>query len=98
MIVHIEYGIKTVQRSAQACAQPMRDVTLRRLSLAWGHTQADTFLVFGFGGCGIFKPRDCMSVIVALKFGRHLDCATAELPVKFQSDWKSLNLNLSRLL
>ena len=32
---------------------------------------------------------------IALKFNRHLGSAAAELPVKFQSDWKRLNLNLT---
>ena len=31
----------------------------------------------------------------ALKFDRHLGSAAAEGPVKFQSDWKSLNPNLA---
>ena len=36
---------------------------------------------------------------IALKFDRHLGSAAAEVPVKFQSDWKSLypNLAASRL-
>ena len=29
-----------------------------------------------------------------MKFDRHLGSAAAELPVKFQSEWKSLNLNI----
>ena len=31
----------------------------------------------------------------ALKFDRHLGSVAAEVPVKFQSNWKSLNLNLA---
>ena len=31
---------------------------------------------------------------IALKFDRHLGSAAAEVPVKFQSDWQSLNPNL----
>ena len=33
-------------------------------------------------------------MIISLKVGRHLGNAAAEVPVKFQSDWKNLNLNL----
>ena len=32
---------------------------------------------------------------IALKFDRHLSSAAADVPVKYQSDWKSLNPNLS---
>ena len=32
---------------------------------------------------------------IALKCDRHLGSAAAEMPVKFQSDWKSLNPNLA---
>ena len=31
----------------------------------------------------------------ALRFDRHLGSSAAEMPVKFKSDWKSLNLNLT---
>ena len=31
---------------------------------------------------------------ISPKFDRHLGSATAEVPDKFQSDWKSLNANL----
>ena len=37
---------------------------------------------------GSYKDR------IALKFDRHLGAAAAEVPVKFQSDWKSRNPNL----
>ena len=30
-----------------------------------------------------------------MKLDRHLGSAAAEMPVKFQSDWKSLNMNLT---
>ena len=36
-----------------------------------------------------------LDVIVALKFDRHLGSAAAEVPVKFQSYWESLNPNLA---
>ena len=32
---------------------------------------------------------------IALKFDRHLGSSVAEVPAKFQSDWKSLNPNLA---
>ena len=34
-------------------------------------------------------------MIVALKFVRHLGNAADEVPIKFQSDWKSLNPDLA---
>ena len=37
----------------------------------------------------------CYNNRSALKFDRHLGSAAAEVPVKFQSDWKSLNPNLA---
>ena len=37
----------------------------------------------------------CYDYRTALKFDRHLGSAAAEGPVKFQSDWKSLNPNLA---
>ena len=37
----------------------------------------------------------CYYIRVALNFNRYLGRATAEVPVKFQSDWKSLKLNLA---
>ena len=37
----------------------------------------------------------CYNDRIALKFDTHLGSAAAELPVKFQSDWKSLSLNLA---
>ena len=37
----------------------------------------------------------CCNNPVALKFDRHLGSDAAESPVKFQSDWKSLNPNLA---
>ena len=37
----------------------------------------------------------CYDYCIALKFDRHLGSAAAEGPVKFQSDWKSLNPNLA---
>ena len=37
----------------------------------------------------------CYNDLIALKFDNHLDSATAEVPVEFQSDWESLNLNLA---
>ena len=46
------------------------------------------------------KPRSrkiqCYNNRFALKFDRHLSSADAEVPVKFQSDWKSLNSNILR--
>ena len=33
----------------------------------------------------------CFNDRIALKFDRHLDCAAANVSVKFQIDWKSLN-------
>ena len=40
------------------------------------------------------KLRDWFcNVRFALKFDRQFGSATAELPVKFQSDWISLNMN-----
>ena len=36
----------------------------------------------------------CYNDRVALKFCRHPDKAAAEIPVKFQSDWKSVKPNL----
>ena len=35
----------------------------------------------------------CYNDGIALKFARPLVCALSELPVKYQSDWKSLNPN-----
>ena len=37
-----------------------------------------------------FHCNDC----IALKYDRHLGSTPAEMPVKFQSDWKCLNLDL----
>ena len=37
----------------------------------------------------------CYSVRIALKFDMHLDSAAAEMPVKFQSDLKSPNMNVA---
>ena len=37
----------------------------------------------------------CYNDHIALKFDRHLGSVAAEVPVKFQSDWKSLNPNLA---
>ena len=43
----------------------------------------------------VSKPRDWLhNDRITLKFDRHLDSAVVEVPVKFQSDWKSLNPNL----
>ena len=39
----------------------------------------------------------CYEARITLKFDRHLGSAAAELPVKFLSDWKSLNPNLAAL-
>ena len=39
----------------------------------------------------------CYDDRVALKFGRHLDSSAADVPVKFQNVWKSLNPNLAPL-
>ena len=36
----------------------------------------------------------CYSYRITLKFDRHLGSTAAEVPVKFQGDWKSLNPNL----
>ena len=36
----------------------------------------------------------CYDERIALKFDRHLGSAAAEVPVKFQSDYENLNLNL----
>ena len=38
---------------------------------------------------GCYKDR------IALKFDRHLGNAAAEVPVKFENDWKSSNPNLA---
>ena len=37
----------------------------------------------------------CYNDRIALKFDRHLGSAAAEMPVKFQSNWKSQNPNLA---
>ena len=37
----------------------------------------------------------CYNDRIALKFDRHLGSTAAEVPVKFQSNWKSLNMNLA---
>ena len=37
----------------------------------------------------------CCNGRIALKFDRHLGSNAAEVPAKFQSDWKSLNPNLA---
>ena len=37
----------------------------------------------------------CFNGRIALKFVRHLGSSAAEVPAKFQSDWKSLNPNLA---
>ena len=37
----------------------------------------------------------CQNDRIALKFERHFGSAAAEVPVKFQSDWKSLYMNLA---
>ena len=37
----------------------------------------------------------CYNDSIALKFDRHLGSTAAEVPVKFQSDWKCLNPNLA---
>ena len=37
----------------------------------------------------------CYNDRIALKFHRHLGSRAAEMPVKFQSDWRSLNSNLA---
>ena len=38
---------------------------------------------------------DCYHDRIVLKFDRHLGSAAADMPVKFQSDWNSLNPNLA---
>ena len=47
----------------------------------------------------LVKPQSreivCYNDPVALKLDRHLGNAAADVPVKFQSDWKSINLNLA---
>ena len=41
------------------------------------------------------KLRDCMlQLSIVLAFDRHIGSAAADIPVKFQSGWKRLNLNL----
>ena len=46
----------------------------------------------------LMKPRNraigCYNDRIARKFDRHFGSAFAEVPLKFQSDWKSLNVNL----
>ena len=37
----------------------------------------------------------CYNDSIPLKFDRHLDSTAADVPVKFQSEWKSLNQNLA---
>ena len=37
----------------------------------------------------------CFDDGIALKFDRHIGSTAADVPDKFQSDWKSLNLNLT---
>ena len=37
----------------------------------------------------------CYNGRIALKFDRYLGSGAAEVPVKFQSDWESPNLNLA---
>ena len=39
----------------------------------------------------------CYNGYIALKFDRHLGSTVAEVRVKFQSDWKSLNQNIAAL-
>ena len=36
----------------------------------------------------------CYDDRVALKLDSHIDSVVADVPVKFQNDWKTLNLNL----
>ena len=38
---------------------------------------------------------DCYDDHIVLKFDRHIGSAAADMPVKFQSDWNSLNPNLA---
>ena len=46
--------------------------------------------------CEVSKPRDWVyNNRIALKFDRYFGSAAAEVPVKFQSNWKSLNPNLA---
>ena len=44
---------------------------------------------------GVSKPRGCYNDHIAPKFDRRFGSSVAEVPVKFQSDQKSLNLNLA---
>ena len=45
----------------------------------------------------VSKPHEigCYNDRIALASDKHLDSAAAEVPVRFQSDWKSLNPNLA---
>ena len=43
----------------------------------------------------VSKPLRDYTDRVALEFNRHHSSAAADEPVKFQSDWKSLHLNLA---
>ena len=56
-------------------------------------TSAKTF----FSPLNLVKYRsceiECYNDPITMKFDRHFGSAAAEVPVKFQSDWKSLNLN-----
>ena len=46
------------------------------------------------GACRSRETR-CNKDGIALEYDRYLRSAAAEAPVKFQSDWKSLNPNLA---
>ena len=39
----------------------------------------------------------CYEDCIAQKFDKHLGSLAADVPIKFQSDWKSLNQNLEAL-
>ena len=74
--------------------------------LVWTETERSTYWQQGLYWLGTdLLPQDLVESRsreigyynngTALKLGRHLDSAAVEVPVKSQSDWKSLNPNLA---
>ena len=75
---------------------------------SWGYCVSNLlFLLTRIGGYSKFESIHCANFNakclwrimsyngrIALKFDTHFGSAAAETPIKFQSDWKSLNLNL----
>ena len=76
---------------------------MRRIIFTWNNTQhyprplfTKRYYVLPIN---LMKSRsceiECYNDRFALKFDRHLGSVAAEVPVKFQSNWKSLNPNLA---